>query len=90
MKLSYSPQMLDDLAKFDALSNIKKLEALVYFFHGKHDRAISAELSCKFYHQLEAPQGKRMNWLEQSAHIYSPSDSRQIENEIIQLVNTGR
>ncbi len=85
MKLSYSPQMLADFGSYDALSGIRRLDMPVCFFHSLHDRTISGKLLQQFYERLEAPQGKHLTWLEQSAHIYSPADSRLVEKGVIEF-----
>lgn len=85
MKLSYSPQMLHDFSTYDALTGIGRLEVPVCFFHGVHDKAVSGKLLEQFFERLEAPRGKQLTWLEESAHIYSPSDSRLVEKGIIEF-----
>lgn len=83
MKLSYTSRMLNDFREFDAFSQIKRLDVPCYFFHGKHDRAISGSLLEEYFIQLEASKGKRLQWLEHSAHIYSLADASMVEKSII-------
>ena len=85
MALSYSLRLLEDISKFDALSQIRKLEVPICLFHGKHDRAVSGELVSEFYEQVETPTSKKLVWLEDSAHIFSLSDSRTVEKLMIQM-----
>jgi pimeloyl-ACP methyl ester carboxylesterase len=85
MKLAYSRRMLADFSAYDAMSKIRKLEMPVYFFHGEHDRAIPGKLLESFYEQLEAPRGKQLTWLPDSAHLYSLSDSRLVEQRVIEF-----
>lgn len=86
MKLSYTPQMLANFHNYNAFSQIKTLGVPCYFFHGKHDRAISDTLLEEYFSQLEAIKGKKLHWLENSAHIYCPEDARAIEKIIIDVV----
>ncbi|AJY77618.1 hypothetical protein VN24_09090 [Paenibacillus beijingensis] len=86
MKLSYGPQMLADFANYDALSDIARLDVPVCLFHGKHDRSVSGELLQQFYERLKAPKGKQLVWLDNSAHIFSPDDSRQVEKNMIEYI----
>lgn len=85
MKISYTSQMLNDFHNLDAFSQIKKLDVPVFFFHGKHDKAISGSLLENYFIQLEASKGKRLHWLEHSAHIYCPSDACIVEKSIIEF-----
>jgi pimeloyl-ACP methyl ester carboxylesterase len=86
MKLSYTPQMMNDFRNYDAFSQIKKLDMPCYFFHGKHDRAISGSLLEEYFLQLEASKGKRLHWLEHSAHIFCPSDADYVEKLMINFI----
>lgn len=74
-----------ETGSYDALSGIRRLDMPVCFFHSLHDRTISGKLLQQFYERLEAPQGKHLTWLEQSAHIYSPADSRLVEKGVIEF-----
>lgn len=85
MKLSYSSRMMEDIANYDAFAEVRKLELPVYFFHGRHDQAISGTLLQQFYDELEALEGKHLTWLEQSAHIYCPADSKIVEQQMIRF-----
>ena len=56
-----------EIARYDAATAVPRLELPAYFFLGRHDRQVSAELAAEYVDALEAPR-KEIVWFERSAH----------------------
>lgn len=47
---------------------VPRLEVPVYFFEGRNDHVVTAEVAARYFAQLDAPRGKTLVWFERSAH----------------------
>ena len=59
----------DDIGDINLFESVPRLEIPVYFIAGRHDYNTPSELVEQYYNELEAPEGKRMYWFENAAHM---------------------
>jgi len=45
-----------------------RIEVPTYFFLGRYDKVVAAEVAEKYFNALDAPRGKRLIWFEKSGH----------------------
>ena len=76
--------LLDDIADLDFFDSVPRVEVPVLFFHGAHDQAVQLLIARRYFEALEAPRGKRLDVLEESAHIFSPRDAARVEAALIE------
>ena len=70
MRFSFSHLWQEVFYRTDLFKQSPKLDVLIYFFLGRHDRTVtaSAELAERYFNELEAPRGKHLIWFERSGH----------------------
>ena len=83
--LEFHQALLDDIARVDFFASVPRVEVPVYFFHGVHDQAVPLSVMQRYFERLDAPQGKQLTLLENSAHITSPEDVEKIEASLAEL-----
>jgi pimeloyl-ACP methyl ester carboxylesterase len=83
MVLSYNNEMIHDISKVD-FTKLDEIEIPVYFFHGRHDKVCDVDLMEQTFNQLVAPLGKRLIWLDNSAHFFYTEDAKKVEEIMIQ------
>jgi pimeloyl-ACP methyl ester carboxylesterase len=81
---SSQESLLDDIARLDFFDSVPKIEVPVHFFYGAHDQAVQLSIARRYFEALEAPRGKRLDVLEDSAHIFSPRDATLVETSMIE------
>lgn len=47
---------------------VPRLDVPVYFFEGRNDHVVTAEVAARYFEKLDAPRGKRLVWFDDSAH----------------------
>lgn len=52
----------------DLFRQVPRLDVPVYFFEGRDDHVVTAEVASRYFAGLDAPRGKRFVWFEHSAH----------------------
>lgn len=60
-------RLLEPLAALDS-TNVRRFECPILLFIGRHDQAVSQEVSAQWFSTLSAP-FKRLVWFEDSAHM---------------------
>jgi pimeloyl-ACP methyl ester carboxylesterase len=68
-----------ELLQLDLRNEVKAIEIPLFFFLGRHDRHVDAELAASYFETLQAPK-KVLHWFERSAHNL-PFDEPQLFNE---------
>ena len=53
----------------DLFTAAPRIEVPVYFFLGRHDTVVTAEVAERYFQALDAPRGKRLVWFENSGHF---------------------
>jgi pimeloyl-ACP methyl ester carboxylesterase len=61
-------QLLPDLAHFDLLQKLPRLDVPVFLLQGRHDYVAPPSSLERYYRMLQAPRGKQLIWFEESAH----------------------
>ena len=54
--------------KANLFEQVPRIDVPTYFFLGRYDKVVTAEVAEKYFNALEAPRGKRLVWFEQSGH----------------------
>lgn len=83
-KLSYTPQMINDINSFDFFAEAPSLEMPVMFIHGSKEKHVMPELIVRYVEKLEAPRGKKLLWSDRSSHAFHLDDARENEQRLIQ------
>jgi pimeloyl-ACP methyl ester carboxylesterase len=83
MPLAFGNEMINDISKIDFFK-INEIEIPVFFFHGRHDKVCNVNLMERFFDQINAPLGKNMIWLDNSAHFFYSDDAKKVEEIIIE------
>ncbi|KJB86104.1 hypothetical protein AZ66_20810 [Paenibacillus sp. E194] len=52
---------------------------------GRHDVHVHGQFVETFCAELEAPAGKRLIWMDKSAHMFHLDDAHRIEQELIEI-----
>ncbi len=61
-------ELWEDLMETNLFEQAPKIEVPVFFLVGRHDIIVSYYLAERYFHELTAPQGKKLIWFEESAH----------------------
>ncbi|MFS0820514.1 alpha/beta fold hydrolase [Bacillus sp. 1P02SD] len=83
-KLVYSQSFIEELATNNFMETVSELPIPVTFIHGRQDFHVNGSLVEEFVNRLDAPKGKRIVWLEKSAHAFHPDDTRLNEQNLIE------
>jgi len=79
-----------EVMKINFSQTINRLQLPVYFFVGRYDHNISTLLAASFYDQLDDTEGKQIVWFKNSAHDIFFDEPRQIEKEIIKVLEESK
>ncbi|MDR4888021.1 alpha/beta hydrolase [Fredinandcohnia sp. QZ13] len=83
-KLIYSQAFIEELAENNFMEAVPELPIPVTFIHGRHDFHVNGSLVEEFVNRLHAPKGKRIVWVEKSAHAFHPEDTLLNEKYLIE------
>jgi pimeloyl-ACP methyl ester carboxylesterase len=87
ISLAFCNEMINDISKIDFLKT-RNIEIPVYFFHGRHDKVCNTYLMELFFNNLQAPLGKKLIWLDNSAHFFCTEDAKKVEEIIIESIQS--
>jgi len=62
-----------------------RIEVPTYFFLGRYDKVVTAEVAEKYYNALDAPRGKRLIWFEKSGHWPHFEEPIRFQEEVIRV-----
>lgn len=79
--------MHQELSALDMRDRVKKLDVPVFFFLGRHDHHVDAELARTYFMSLTAPK-KQLIWFEQSAHDIPFDEPEAFNAALIQAVRS--
>ncbi|WP_407269800.1 hypothetical protein [Radiobacillus sp. PE A8.2] len=82
-KLIYSQQFIEELADNNFMDSIREIDIPVTFIHGSKDYHVHGNLVQQFVDQL-VTKDKRFIWVDQSAHLFHPQDTKLIEQILIE------
>ena len=57
----------------------------VYFFAGRYDQNVPAQLTERYYQKLVDPAGKQLVWFENSAHDIFYDEPAKVTAEILKI-----
>lgn len=83
LKSTYTDELVRDFENIDFFTSAPRLELPVTFLHGRHDGNLAPADIQAYCEAVEAPQGKRLIWLERSSHIFYPEDARIVERTLL-------
>lgn len=78
--------LITDYYNTDYFESIAKINVPVYFFHGIYDKIVSSELLGEYFDILVAAKGKKLIWLDKSAHIISKVDTDRMNKILVNEV----
>jgi len=78
-------QMWPEVMKVDFFKNTPELQVPVYFFAGRFDKNVPAQLTDLYYQQLVDPAGKHLVWFENSSHDLFYDEPARLVNELIKI-----
>ncbi len=67
-----------------------RIDVPVYFFLGRHDKVVSAEVAQQYFDVLNAPQGKQIIWFEESGHWPHFEESEKYRQSLIRVLNESK
>lgn len=82
-KLVYTEDFIRSLPEIDFARSVPRVSLPVTFIHGTKDVHVHGSLVEQYVDKLEAERGKRMIWLDKSAHVFHPDDTKRIEQLLI-------
>jgi pimeloyl-ACP methyl ester carboxylesterase len=80
--------MWPELMKVNFFETVPVVRCPIYFFVGKHDYNSPWQLTEAYHQSLNAPAGKRLVWFENSAHDIFFDEPRQLEQEVLTILET--
>ncbi|MGD6830767.1 alpha/beta fold hydrolase [Sutcliffiella halmapala] len=83
-KLVYSQTFIEELADFNFMESVQELQIPITFIHGSKDFHVHGSLVEEFYNRVDATHGKKLVWVEKSAHIFHPEDTQLIEQYLLE------
>jgi len=67
-RYSFSQLWREIFYETNLFEEVPRIEVPVYFFIGRHDWVVTADVAQRYFAELEAPRGKQLIWFEESAH----------------------
>lgn len=65
---------------------VPRMEVPVYFFEGRDDHVVTAEVASRYFEALDAPRGKKLIWFEHSAHWPEFDEPEKFRRVIIEQI----
>jgi pimeloyl-ACP methyl ester carboxylesterase len=82
-KLIYTQAFIEELAERNFMEMVKEITIPITFIHGRKDFHVHGSLVEDYFNFLQASSGKTFIWVEKSAHLFHPEDTRMIEQYFI-------
>jgi pimeloyl-ACP methyl ester carboxylesterase len=76
-----------ELLRLDLRREVKAIEVPLFFFLGRHDRHVDAELAASYFETLRAPM-KVLHWFERSAHNVPFDEPRLFNERVVQAIRS--
>jgi pimeloyl-ACP methyl ester carboxylesterase len=80
-------RMWPEVMQVDFIATIPELLVPVYFFAGRYDHNVPAQMTESYYQQLVDPAGKHLVWFENSAQDVFFDEPSRAATEIIKIAN---
>jgi len=76
-----------ELLQLDLRNEVKTIEVPLFFFLGRHDRHVDAELAASYFETLQAPK-KVLRWFERSAHNVPFDEPRLFNERVVEAIQS--
>jgi proline iminopeptidase len=76
-----------ELQRLDLRNEVKAIEVPLFFFLGRHDRHVDADLAASFFAVLRAPR-KVLHWFERSAHNVPFDEPRLFNERVVEAIQS--
>ncbi len=70
----------------DLFRQAPRIQVPVYFFVGRHDSVVTADVAQRYFGILDAPQGKQLIWFENSGHWPHFTESEKYREVLVNKV----
>ncbi|HSH39963.1 MAG TPA: alpha/beta hydrolase [Chthoniobacterales bacterium] len=67
-RYSFSHLWREIFYETNLFEEVPRIEVPVYFFIGRYDWVVTADVAQRYFAELQAPRGKQLIWFEESAH----------------------
>ncbi len=75
----------DEMQQVDLFQQVPSVDVPVYFFLGCYDQLVSFEIAQKYFEHLDATQGKKIVWFNESAHRPAAEEPELFFNQLLQV-----
>ncbi|MBB6452056.1 pimeloyl-ACP methyl ester carboxylesterase [Salirhabdus euzebyi] len=82
-KLIYTQHFIEKLPAINFKETVEDISVPVTFIHGRKDVHVHGRLVEDFFQRLDSKRGKKLIWMEKSAHLFHPDDTKLIEQVLI-------
>jgi pimeloyl-ACP methyl ester carboxylesterase len=76
-----------ELLQLDLRNEVKTIEVPLFFFLGRHDRHVDAELAASYFETLQASK-KVLRWFERSAHNVPFDEPRLFNERVVEAIQS--
>jgi pimeloyl-ACP methyl ester carboxylesterase len=83
-KLIYTQRLIEELATINFMDRVEEIHIPVILIHGRRDYHVNGSLAEALFQRLDPERGNRFIWVEKSAHLFHPDDTRVIEQCLIE------
>lgn len=67
-RFSFARLWRESFYNIDLFHQVPRMDVPVFFFEGRYDTVVTAEVTENYFRSLDAPRGKQMIWFEKSGH----------------------
>ncbi len=83
--IRFSECLWPEISKLNLVEGVPVLRVPVFFFLGRHDHVIDAQVSAQYFQALRAP-SKRLVWFDASAHEPAAEEPDRFNRAMVELV----
>ena len=86
VKYSFEHLWREIFYNVDLFRQAPRIQVPVYFFVGRHDSVVTADVAQRYFGILDAPQGKQLIWFENSGHWPHFTESEKYREVLVNKV----
>ncbi|MBU9714475.1 alpha/beta hydrolase [Bacillus tamaricis] len=83
-QLVYTQSFIEEITTIDFKESVQEISIPITFIHGAKDNHVHIPLIEDYYEKIQAPKGKRLVFIEKSAHAFHPDDTKIVEKLLIE------
>lgn len=87
-KYSFSHLWREIFYEVNLFNQAPRIDVPVYFFVGRHDSVVTADVAQKYFQALDAQRGKQLIWFENSGHWPHFTESQKYRDMLVHKVLT--